>query len=101
MGECACILSQLINRPSLEHLVDRLHSRPNGQPYRVVVVDAFAIEDAIGEANSETQRSEVVMREVMVALGVPLVERGYGALDAEVTHVHAITKRTWPRPAQA
>ena len=100
MGERACILSQLINRSSLEHLVDRLHSRANGKSNRVVVIDAFAIKDAIGEANPKTQRSKVVMREVMVALGVPLVECGYGALDAEVTHGHSITQWTWPRPAQ-
>ena len=54
MGERACILSQLINRPSFEHLVDRLHSRANRKSNRVVVVDAFAIKDAIGEANAKT-----------------------------------------------
>ena len=101
MGEGPCILSQLINRPSLEDLVDRLHSRANRKPYRVVVIDAFAVKDAIGEANPKTQRSKVVMREVVVALGVPLVECGYRTLDAEVTHIHPITKRTRPWPAQA
>ena len=98
VGESPHVFSKLGHRPSFNDLVDCFDRRPHWQANSVIVIDAFTVKDTVSEADPETQRSKVVVRKVVMALRVSLIERGYRALHAEVTHAHPIAERAWPRP---
>ncbi len=59
MEEAALVFSHLAHRTRFEHLVDGCNRCPDWQPDRVLVTDALAVEDAIGQRDAKTQSCDL------------------------------------------